>query len=324
MRDLRRRGTRLFLNGKPLRLLGVGMPPDARGHGDALTPHDRRVILREIRATGANMIRTQLPLSDEMLDELDAAGIFVWQLVGPFNKAGKFWAQTPAKRAKARERVLATVDRQAAHPSIVAWSLTNELAGQGHPAGQAEHLDRLAVSLQRRTPGVLVAVDIWGAHPPRESGRAFAHLDAIGITEYIGLTELAEAPPAAHDARALQRLGALRAIFPRTALVVTEFGANANADNPSNAPGGFAYQSALLRRRIGLYAARPDVAGISMWTLRDYAVSPGFRGGNLRSALPGLQLSGPISEKGLFRYDGSAKPAVSAVRKAYAAAGGGS
>jgi hypothetical protein len=32
-------------------------------------------------------------------------------------------------------------------------------------------------------------------------------------------------------------------------------------------------------------------------------------------------LSGPFNEKGLFRYDGSAKPAVAAVRRAFARAG---
>ena len=57
-----------------------------------------------------------------------------------------------------------------------------------------------------------------------------------------------------------------------------------------------------------------------IWVLRDYAVAPGFRGGRLRGKVPGLLLSGPFNEKGLFRYDGSAKPAVAAVRRAFARA----
>lgn len=319
LRDLRRRGTRLVLNGRPLRLLGAGLPPDARGHGDALTPNDRRRIVEQVRAIGANAVRTQLPLSDEMLDELDAAGILVWQLVGPFDKAGRFWARTPHRRARARARALATVDREASHPSIVAWTMTNELAGQGHPAGQAAHLDGLARTLQRRTPGILVAVDIWGSHPPRFAGPAFAHVDAVGLTEYIGIAELAGAPPEQQDARVRERLDALRAALPGKAIVVTEFGANANQRNAAGRPGSLEYQSALLRRRIGLYAARPDVAGMLVWILRDYAVSAGFSGGSLSGRVAGLRLSGPLSEKGLFRYDGSAKPAVRVVREAFAA-----
>lgn len=320
LRDLRRRGTRLVLNGRPLRLLGAGLPPDARGHGDALTPNDRRRMIEQVRAIGANTVRTQLPLSDEMLDELDAAGIFVWQLIGPFDKAGRFWAQTPSRRARARARALATVDREASHPSIVAWTMTNELAGQGHPAGQADHLDDLARTLQRRTPGILVAADLWGSHPPRFAGPAFAHLDAVGLTEYIGMAELAGAPAEQQDARVRERLDGLRAALPGKAIVVTEFGANANQRNAAGRPGSLEYQAALLRRRIALYAARPDVAGMLVWVLRDYAVSADFSGGSLRGRVAGLRLSGPLSEKGLFRYDGSAKPAVGVVRKAFARA----
>jgi len=319
LRDLRRRGPRLILNGRPLRLIGAGLPPDARGHGDALTASDRRRIIDEVRAIGANTVRTQLPLSDEMLDDLDAAGILVWQLVGPFDKAGRFWARTPHRRALARDRALATVDREASHPSIVAWTMTNELAGQGHPDGQAAHLDRLARSLQRRTPGILVAVDIWGSHPPRFAGPAFAHLDAVGVTEYVGIAELAGAPRAQQDRRARERLRGLRRVLPGKAIVITEFGANANRRNPRHGPGGLGYQSALLRRRIRLYGARRDVAGMLVWTLRDYAVAAGFSGGSLSGRVAGLRLSGPLSEKGLFRYDGSAKPAVRAVREAFAA-----
>ncbi len=308
----------LRLNGRPFRMLGVGLPPDARGHGDALTPRDREEIVREIEASGANTVRSQHPLSDAMLELLDERGILVWQLVGPFDKAGKFWAQTPERAARARARILRDVDRMAAHPSIAAWSLTNEIAGQGHPAGQAQFVQGTARVLQRRTRGILVATDVWGTHLPREAGPAYADLDAIGFTEYVGIAEIPEAPIAEQDAEVTRRLDRLRTLFPDKAIVVTEFGANGNRQNPTAAPGGFAYQADLLRRRIALYAARADVAGMLVWTLRDYAVSPGFAGGSLGRRQPQLKLSGPLSEKGLFRYDGTAKPAVAAVRQAFA------
>lgn len=319
LRELRVAGDgTLRLNGRPFRMLGVGLPPDARGHGDALTRNDREEIVRQIEAAGANTVRSQHPLSDAMLDLLDARGILVWQLVGPFDKAGKFWAQTPERAARARARILRDVDRMARHPSVAAWSLTNELAGQGHPAGQAAFLERTARTLQTRTRGVLVATDVWGTHLPRETGPAYANLDAVGFTEYVGIAELPEAPVARQDAEVTRRVDVLRALFPGKAVVVTEFGANGNRQNPTDRPGGFAYQADLLRRRIALYAARPDVAGMLVWTLRDYAVSPGFAGGSLGRRQPQLRLSGPLSEKGLFRYDGTPKQAAAAVRQAFA------
>ena len=47
--------------------------------------------------------------------------------------------------------------------------------------------------------------------------------------------------------------------------------------------------------------------GALVWALRDFACRPGLDGGNPRPRPP-------YNEKGLFRRDGSAKPAVAVVR----------
>jgi hypothetical protein len=320
LRELRREGRRLLLNGHVLRLAGAGLPPDAEGRGDALTAPDHDRIVAELRAIGANTVRSQLPLSDELLSRLDAAGILVWQQIGPFDKAGRFAAQTPRRRALAVARALRTADREAAHPSILAWNLANEVSGQGHPSGQAEYVDGLARQLHARTPGILVVADIWGTHLPRRPGLLYSHLDAVGLTEYIGNAEGAGAPARELDARVRTMLRHMRGALASMPIVITEFGANGNGRNEPGRPGSLRYQANLLTRRIGFYARGDDVAGMLVWVLRDYAVAPGFRGGTLRGKVPGLVLSRPLNEKGLFRYDGSAKPAVAAVRRAFARA----
>ncbi len=319
LRELRRSGRRLLLNGRALQIAGAGMPMDARDHGDALTSADMDRIVDELRAIGANATRSQHPLSDEMLDRLDAAGILVWQHIGPFDKAGRFWAQTPQRRATAMARAVASAERTAAHPSVLAFNLANEVAGRGHPKGQARYIDTLARTLHRRVPGTFVVADIWGRHPPRRAGgRLFRNLDAVGLTEYIGIFEAAGAPLADLQARVAKLLRRAHAALPGKPLVITEFGANANGQNATDRPGGYRYQSRLLTRRIAYYARQPGVAGTLVWVLREYAVTPNFRGGTLRAQVPGLKLGGPLNEKGLFRYDGSAKPAVAAVAAAYA------
>ncbi len=319
LRELRRSGRRLLLNGRALRIAGAGMPMDAKGRGDALTAADQDRIVDELRAIGANATRSQHPLSDEMLDRLDAAGILVWQHIGPFDKAGRFWARTPRRRATAMARAVATAERTAAHPSVLAFNLANEVAGRGHPKGQARYIDTLARALHRRVPGIFVVADVWGRHPPRSAGgRLFRNLDAVGLTEYIGIFEAAGAPVAELEARVAKLLRRAHAALPGKPLVITEFGANANRRNPTDRPGGYRYQSRLLTRRIGYYARQKGVAGTLIWVLREYAVTPNFRGGTLRAQVPGIELSGPLNEKGLFRFDGSAKPAVAAVAAAYA------
>ena len=318
LRELRRKGRSLLLNGRKLRIAGAGLPMDAEGRGDALTPADQDRIVDQLKAIGANATRSQHPLSDELLARLDAAGILVWQHIGPFDKAGRFWAQTPQRRATAMARAVAAAERTAAHPSVFAFNLANEVAGRGHPKGQARYIDTLARTLKRRTPGAFVVADVWGRHPPRRAGgRLFRNLDAVGLTEYIGIFEAAGQPAAELERRVAKLLRRARAALPGKPLVITEFGANANALNNTDHPGGFRYQSRLLSRRIGYYARRREVAGTLIWVLREYAVTPNFRGGTLRAQVPGLRLAAPLNEKGLFRYDGSAKPAVRAVAAAH-------
>lgn len=167
LRELQWDHGRLWLNGRPLELRGAGLPADAKGHGDALTPLDEERNVAELQAAGANATRSQLPLSDTMLDRLDAAGILVWQEIGPWEPAGAF--RQPSI-ARARDRALRTAEREQAHPSVVAWTLTNEAAGGGTP-DQNAYVVEAARALHARDPGRPVAVDLWGATCPARARR---------------------------------------------------------------------------------------------------------------------------------------------------------
>jgi hypothetical protein len=298
-------------------LVGASVPPDARGHGDAFTDADLDRIVAELRAIGANATRAQQPLPPALLDRLDAAGILVWQEVGPWDPAAAWSAQTPALRARATERVQRTVDAEQTHPSVAVWSLGNEVAGRGHPGGQAEWIDATAGLLHRLDPGRPVAVDLWGPHLPRARELLTRRLDVLGLTDYTGWYDHAGAPPAVQESQVRGRLGRLRELFPGRPVVVTEFGAASNSRNAPSAVGGLDYQAALLRRRIA-ELRRAGVAGMLVWTLRDFALRPDFHGGSISGTSPGVVLTPGLNEKGLFTYAGRAKPAVAAVRRAFA------
>jgi beta-galactosidase/beta-glucuronidase len=110
LREITWDGDGFELNGAPLVLHGAALPADASGHGDALTGRDEDRMIAELRAVGANATRSQLPLSQSMLDRLDAAGILVWQEIGPWEPAGRWRAQTPEAIAAARDRALRTAE----------------------------------------------------------------------------------------------------------------------------------------------------------------------------------------------------------------------
>jgi hypothetical protein len=318
LREIDWRGGRLMLNDRPLRLRGASLQEDAEGRGDALTPADMDAVVARLKAIGANATRSQHPLSDELLARLDAAGILVWQGVGPVDAPGAWTSRTPAQRRRAVRRVRLNVLAARLHPSVLAWNLANEVAGDGHYGGQPEYVDAAAQLVHRLDPGRPVAVDLWGTHMPAVAGFMYRHIDAIGATNYEGWYEDTYAPPADLRVAIDWWLAELRQTFPGKALVVSEFGAEANRYNPPGAPGSESFQAALLALHIRAYEAAPWLDGELVWNLQDFALAPSFAGGSIRDEVPSINLVRGINQKGLFTYDGRAKPAVAAVRRAFA------
>jgi beta-glucuronidase len=316
LRELTWDGNGLYVNGERLVLRGAALPADARGHGDALTAHDERQLIAGLRAIGANATRSQLPLAQSMLERLDAAGIFVWQELGPWEPAGRWRATTPAALRAVGDRALRTAEDGQAHASILAWTLTNEAPGRGKP-GQQLYVTQTARRLHAFDPGRPVAADLWGRELTSSGGPLFAELDAIGITDYIGWYE-GPASASAQAALASHRIALLRRLFPGKPLVVVELGAAGSRRTRGGAIGGLQYQAQLLERRILGLRAEPDLSGVIVWTLRDYALRPDFVGGSIAERLPGLRLTPGLNEKGLYDFAGRPKPALAAVRRAFA------
>ena len=315
LREITWDGGGLYLNGNTLRLRGAALPADARGHGDALTPADEARMVDELRAVGANATRSQLPLSQAMLERLDAAGILVWQEVGPWEPAGRWRANSPAKLAAAVARALRPAEEGQTHASILAWTLTNEAPGQGHP-GQQAYVARAARRLHAIDPTRPVAADLWGSQLPRADGPLFTELDALGVTDYIGWYE-GPASATGQHALAAERIAKLRTLFEGKPLVVTELGAAGSPRVDGDAFGSLRFQADLLARRIRALNAEPGVSGVLVWALRDYALRPDFVGGSVVRRMPGLTLAPGLNEKGLFDFAGRPKPALDAVRRAF-------
>jgi hypothetical protein len=318
LRELRWDGGRLRLNGTPLVLHGASLQEDAPGRGDALRPADMDAVIARLRAIGANATRSQHPLNPALLERLDAAGILVWQGVGPVDAPGAWTATTPALRRQGLRRVRLNVVQARTHPSVLTWNLANEIAQNGHAGGQPEFVDAAARLVHRLDPGRPVALDVWGTHMPALAGPMYRRIDAIGATNYEGWYDNLHGLPATVDSGIADWLTRLRAAFPGKVLAVTEFGAEANTLNAAGAPGGLQFQADLLARHIRAYRAQPWLSGMLVWNLQDFALSPAFAGGSVRRQAPGLALVRGINQKGLFTYGGRPKPAAAAVRRLYA------
>ena len=309
----------ILLNGRQLKLHGASIQADAQGHGDALTEADEATLVSELLRVGANAVRTQHPLDPALLEQLDGAGILVWQGVGPVEGASNWYSSTPGLLREAEQQARTAVVAAQLHPSIIAWNLVDEVAHNGHDAAEVEYVQTLTHWLHQHDPTRMVAVDVWGDHPPVHAGALYRGVDAVAETDYTGWYDSPQSSDAEQRAMMRQRLRAMEGTFAGKVLIVSEFGAESNTLNPTGAPGSYSFQSQLLARHIGVYAADPKLSGMLVWDLRDYPLVPSFDGGSIHFRLPSVRLIEGINQKGLFTYGGAAKPAAAAVARLFAA-----
>jgi hypothetical protein len=319
LRQITWHGGKVFLNGIHLLLHGASIQEDALGHGDALTPADQDGIVGELKAIGANAVRAQHPLDPAMLERLDAAGLLVWQGIGPVEGAGNWYSSTPRLLKEAEQQAQTAATEGALHPSIFAWNLVDEVAGDGRDGAEISYVRSMTRWLHGHDPSRLVAVDVWGRHPPKVAGALYSGVDAVAETDYSGWYESPLDSHAELVAAMQKRLRAMERTFAGKVLVISEFGGESNTRNASGTPGSYGFQSRLLRAHIETYAADPRLTAMLVWVLRDYPLTPSFQGGSIRHVLPHLKLIEGLNQKGLFTYDGTAKPAVAVVAKLFKA-----
>jgi beta-glucuronidase len=310
LRQLAWHDGRMYLNEQPLTVHGATVQEDVLGHGDALSLRDERRIVGELKAIGANAMRTQHPLSPSLLERLDEAGILVWQGIGPVEGAGNWYSRSPALLAAAQRQARTAAIADRLHPSIFAWNLVDEVADQGHDRYEVSYVQKMTLWLHAHDPGRMVAVDVWGDHPPVRPGALYSGVDAIAETDYAGWYDHPNRSPAGVSAEIKRRLAAMERAFPGRVLVISEFGAESNTLNPPGHPGSYSFQAALLARHIRAYAADPKLSGMFVYLLRDYALNPAFKGGSIHRELPHLRLIEGLNQKGLFTYSGRPKAGV--------------
>lgn len=126
-----------FLNGKPLKFKGVCMHHDLGALGAAINIAAMERQLDIIMQFGANALRTSHnPPAPELLDLCDKKGILVLDEAFDEWKAGKVDNGYAQYFKKWSERDLTDfVRRDINHPSVVIWSIGNEIHEQWKPLG---------------------------------------------------------------------------------------------------------------------------------------------------------------------------------------------
>ena len=130
----------LSLNGQVVRLHGVCLHHDLGALGAAVNRRATERQLQILKAAGVNAIRTSHnPPSPELLEFADRLGFLVidesfdeWRVAKVTNGYHKYydaWSERDLRDMVRRDRN---------HPSIIMWSIGNEIPEQGEPAGKQE------------------------------------------------------------------------------------------------------------------------------------------------------------------------------------------
>ncbi|PWF55419.1 beta-galactosidase GalB [Massilia glaciei] len=127
----------LFMNGERVAIRGVSMHHDLGALGAALNVRALERQLEILREMGVNAIRTtHNPAAPELLDLADRMGFLIveeafdaWRKGKKKNDYGRLFDEWHERDLRAMVR------RDRNHPSVILWSIGNEIREQGEPEG---------------------------------------------------------------------------------------------------------------------------------------------------------------------------------------------
>jgi beta-glucuronidase len=302
IRSIAVEGGRMLLNGRALSLRGVDLQEQFPSTGAALTPGQYGQYITWARELGAHLLRVHYPVAPELEEMADRAGILIWSDIQVWGVHNLYLSQ-PGWLSFAHSLLRADIYANQNHPSIMLWSIANELPypATGAEASYIAGATALAHKLDPTRP-VGMAVDNW---PGVACQPAYAPLDVIGDNEYFGWFDLGSGATDDRDALA-PWLASYRSCYPNKALFITEFGFDANRNGPVEERGTYQFQSNSVAFHLGVFASTPWLSGVAYQTMQDYDAYPGYSGGNPWG-------NPPINQKGLVDQYGNQKPAFSVV-----------
>ncbi|HTA18606.1 MAG TPA: glycoside hydrolase family 2 TIM barrel-domain containing protein [Polyangia bacterium] len=275
-------GAGFALNGAPLDLHGVNRHQDRQDKGWAISPRDQDEDMAILRELGANAVRlAHYQHSQYFYDLCDKYGLVVWAEIPVINSAGAGPFVDNAKQQ------LAELIRQSGnHPSIVTWSVANELQHDKSDAGAlvplVSALNEVAHREDPSRPTTLAT--FYAATDPSAS-----ITDLVGFNRYDGwyVNTIEAFPPG---------LDVMRARRPQLRMAISEYGAGASvsihAATPKKMDHSEEYQALFHEAYWQALAARPWIWGSFVWNLFDFA-SDGRKEGDHAGR----------NDKGLVTYD---------------------
>ena len=160
------------------------------------------------------------------------------------------------------------------HPSVLVWSIGNELPipATGAESAYIAGATALAHRLDPTRP-VAMSDSAW---PGVACQPAYAPLDVVGFNDYFWWFDAGDGGTA--DRQQLSPfLDSFRACYPSKALSVSEFGFDANRDGPVEERGTYAFQADSAAYHLRVFACKSWLAGAIYFLLQGLRDLPGLQ-----------------------------------------------
>jgi beta-glucuronidase len=307
IRSVKVAGGRLYLNGRPLSIRGVGVHEDSEAQGFAVDNTWRRWLVDRAKELGASMLRTHYPMHPYIHELADREGLLIWSEIPVYAHKSSYIDDItgPALRLLRKN-----IETNASHPSVLIWSIANELSSKPGPS-QGTYIRRAKRTADELDPTRPVGLAVAG-YPGAGCQARYGPLDVVGVNDYFGWYPGPSGSLFDRD-KLSPYLDSLRRCYPNDAIMVTEFGAEANREGSVEDKGTYAFQQEFVNYHLSVFATKPWLSGALYWALNEFRVRPEWDGGNPFS-------TPPIHQKALLHYDGTPKPAFSDVQAWFRAA----
>ncbi|MBB6249477.1 glycoside hydrolase family 2 TIM barrel-domain containing protein [Nitrospirillum iridis] len=307
-----------FLNGRHVSLHGVSRHQDRPGKGWAITPADQAQDMDIMLDLGINTLRLAHYQHDQAIYDLaDKDGVVVWAEIPLVNRTapetpeGDKGVTSAAFADNADSQLHELIKQNYNHPSVVTWSIGNEvnlMASFGRGVSKARplltRLNQAAYDLDHTRPTTMAdCCEPWPDQPKPGLDVVAEITDLLGYNRYQGwyYDKPEDLGPV---------LDRLHKLHPRLPLSVSEYGAGgALTQHTDQAQAGVVYakghfhpeelESRLHEIWWAQLKARPYLWGTFIWNMFDFASDSRTEGDMVDT-----------NDKGLVSYDRTVKKDV--------------
>jgi beta-glucuronidase len=263
-REVAVEGREILVNGEPVSIRGVNRHEDHPewGHAQPLRIMDGDIDL--IEEGGFNAIRgSHYPNHPRFLDRCDEAGILVIEEIPFWQFDGDEFRHGPVME-RGKRMLVELIERDRHHPSVFAWSVSNECANEEEEVYEAT---AELTSLAREADGSRLVTLASNTDVSGGTDECFELCDFICLNGYWGWYS---------EGSWAEFLDRVAGKYPNCPLIVSEFGGGAIVgERPRDGQKwSEPYQADLLEETVATFLDTEFLAGFTVWQFCDTRTSP--------------------------------------------------